>query len=581
MIAVLQSGLTGADVWTPILGFVVKSGLIATAGLAAARLVARSPSERADILRVTLGLLLALPLATAVVPALSLNILPMAAATPVSVEPLWSGTAGPVAGVAISGDVFWPSPLAIVAWIWAVGVLLVLGRLALGVWMLGRWTRMAETVRCADWLRSLDRLAPTRRPALLSSDRVRGPLSWGLPPGAILIDRASLAAPEAAPAILAHEMAHVRRHDWAFLMLSRLTLAVFWFNPLVWKVHLDLASTSEDAADAEAVRHVDRHTYARALVGLASSPHPAVALAMAADPKSLKKRISRIMTDAQFRRRPLAVGLTVAALIGVATPLAALELHSRDIALPPLPPAPPALSAPQVPLPPAPPSLPRIPGVPPVPAMAEGLTPLPPLPPMPPMPPMPQAAFAPLAPPAPAAYSSSRYVITENGVTRDATPEERAAADEARAQARDARRVAAEARQEAEAARITARAHARASLAQAEVGRAGAEARRAQAEQGREAARVARAQAARARVDARAQMGNGAVQMRQGADRMRTQAARFDDPAYRARAIEDARRDGNRVPTDAELQAIAPRLRARADELDQRANRLAADAADD
>ena len=34
-----------------------------------------------------------------------------------------------------------------------------------------------------------------------------------------------LAERHAAPAILAHEMAHLRRHDWIFLVLSRLALA--------------------------------------------------------------------------------------------------------------------------------------------------------------------------------------------------------------------------------------------------------------------------------------------------------------------------------------------------------------------
>ena len=45
----------------------------------------------------------------------------------------------------------------------------------------------------------------------------------------------------------------MRRKDWVFLILSRLALARFWFNPLVWRLHGELAARSEEAADADAL----------------------------------------------------------------------------------------------------------------------------------------------------------------------------------------------------------------------------------------------------------------------------------------------------------------------------------------
>ncbi|USQ95075.1 hypothetical protein [Caulobacter sp. RL271] len=79
---------------------------------------------------------------------------------------------------------------------------------------------------------------------------------------------------------------------------------------------------------------------------------------MAADSKTLKTRIARIMTDTPERRRPLTVGLTVAALAIVATPLAAFGLSRQIAPVAPVPPAPPAAVA-SSPLPPAPPAPPR------------------------------------------------------------------------------------------------------------------------------------------------------------------------------------------------------------------------------
>ena len=51
---------------------------------------------------------------------------------------------------------------------------------------------------------------------------------------------------------------------------------------------------------------------------------------------------------------------------------------------------------------------------------------------------------------------------------------------------------------------------------------------------------------------------------------MREESVRLRDPAYRATQIQRAQERGETV-TDAELQALSPRLASRADRLEQRA----------
>ena len=84
------------------------------------------------------------------------------------------------------------------------------------------------------------------------SPTVPSPLSWGWRRPVILIDPDTLAEPDEADAILAHEMAHVARRDWPVLMLTRIAAALFWFNPLVWLLEREVVQQAEEAADCEA-----------------------------------------------------------------------------------------------------------------------------------------------------------------------------------------------------------------------------------------------------------------------------------------------------------------------------------------
>lgn len=558
-----------------IVGMLAKSSVIAGAALVLSVVLTGRPAvERVDVLRAGVCILLGLPLIMAIAPDLQVALLPASSVeTSMPAAPSWQGAVGPVAGLSLSGAIRTPSLLDFMAVAWAIGAVVVFGRFILGVLTLRRWTGSGRPVTDPAWTAPLERFALRRRPRLIASTAVEAPLSWGFAPGVVLIGETCIGKPQTAAAVLAHELAHIRRGDWLFLALSRLALALFWFNPLVWLLHATLAARTEDAADAAAIIAVDRRTYARALVGLAADfRHPA-AIGMAGDAQSLTRRIARIMdTSRTVRPRPLAMALAIGALAIVATPIAALEITRQS---PPAPPAPP--QAPRaLPAPPAPPPLPSLLAMP---------APLPPLPPLPPL-----APPEPPAPPAlPRLQDASGITITEGGRTRvfrsveDMDPETRRAYEQAREEAAAARAQAAEAREQARAARAEgararaeSRIHRAVAMEEARAATAGAQAAAAEA---RVHASAAQEEARHATARARVEMRKGADEMRRGANEMREEGRRLRDPAYRARQIEENRARGATV-TDAELVALSRRLPEQADEMDRQAERMRAQSDD-
>jgi beta-lactamase regulating signal transducer with metallopeptidase domain len=308
----------------------------AAALLLLALLRSRSAADRATVLRLAVLLLLALPLLSVALPALVVE----EPRPPAVLQPILPPPTGPAADGAAPRAL--PAPVAavpavevgdLVRAVYLLGLSLILARLAAGLWTLRRWTRRAQPVHDPAWRAALVR-AGGFRVRLAVSDRAPSPMSWGLRRPVILIDRASLARPEDADAILAHEMAHVTRKDWPALMLSRLAVALFWFNPLVWVLERCLVQHAEEAADLQAVVRVEPVGYARTLLGCVRSTGLVAAPANGMAPgQGLARRLGAILDP---RQRGLPSGsvwtlTAMAACVAVAAPIAAVELTPAAI----------------------------------------------------------------------------------------------------------------------------------------------------------------------------------------------------------------------------------------------------------
>jgi beta-lactamase regulating signal transducer with metallopeptidase domain len=374
-----------------------KSALIAAAALATGFLLkARSAEDKAAMLRLAVGLILLLPFISLMGPALQMEApivseaLPAAAAPSYDIAPVPPG--GTATAMEVTDDAAAPAPQTLSIFdnaelmaglVYLAGVLLFGIRLMGGYVTLQRWTWAAREVESPHWRRALERARTAsgdkRGTRLLLSDSVPAPLSWGWAQPVILIDPETFERPEDADAVLAHEMAHVVRVDWLALMLSRLSVVLFWFNPLVWLLEREMVQQSEEAADAKAVADVEPAHYAQTLMSCIMHSRSGVVPANSIRPSrsGLSRRIYAVL-DGRARAIRSGSRWTLAAMLACtafAAPLAALELIA---------PEPPA--APLAPSAPETPEAPEAPAAPAVPAAYHDGT-MPPAPPAPPVPP--------------------------------------------------------------------------------------------------------------------------------------------------------------------------------------------------
>ncbi len=104
--------------------------------------------------------------------------------------------------------------------------------------------------------------------------------------------------------ILAHELAHIRRHDVLLNYLQTAIETLFFFNPAVWWLSRQIRIERENICDDLAVNACgDRVAYARALANLEALRVPQPHLAPAADGTSVLQRVRRLAGAPKGRNR--------------------------------------------------------------------------------------------------------------------------------------------------------------------------------------------------------------------------------------------------------------------------------------
>ena len=146
-------------------------------------------------------------------------------------------------------------------------------RLTLGLYQVRRLRRNCIQPPGPDWNERLSvlarRLGIKRTVTLLQSALVKAPAALGFLKPSILVPMGMLAnlPPDQVETILLHELAHIRRGDYAANLLLHLTEAIFFFNPGIRWVATLIRQEREACCDDIVLAGVpDKNSYFEALV---------------------------------------------------------------------------------------------------------------------------------------------------------------------------------------------------------------------------------------------------------------------------------------------------------------------------
>ncbi len=221
--------------------------------------------------------------------------------------------------------------------VWGLGACTVFLPMFIGLVGLRGRTRRAHRFADGSWAALLDegaRELRVRRPVrLLQSEGNEVPITWGMLRPVILLPAEAESWPEARKrVVLQHELAHIKRGDFATQLLGRLVCACHWFNPLAWFAARALHTESEGACDDLVLSAGSRPPdYAEHLLDIARTLRPVssvafVGIAMART-RRIERRVRAIIDGTRNRRSVTGRALVLTLAMALAVAWGAAVLH--------------------------------------------------------------------------------------------------------------------------------------------------------------------------------------------------------------------------------------------------------------
>jgi TonB family protein len=239
---------------------------------------------------------------------------------------------------------------------WALGVLFVLGAgaciriLLIGAGLL-RLRRLRESGLAAPPDAYDDLQARVgARPHIRFVAHLGQPITFGARRAVVLLpDALRSLSPGIQHAVVAHELWHVRRRDWLWVVGEEIVRSLFWFNPAILVLISRIQASREETVDELAILSTgSRRNYLDALVAFADRPSLFAAAAFARRRHLVHRVLAISKESVMSSTRVVACSAILAAVVAgagwysvSAFPLTVSAQSPRDRVPPPPPPPPP------------------------------------------------------------------------------------------------------------------------------------------------------------------------------------------------------------------------------------------------
>ncbi len=200
-------------------------------------------------------------------------------------------------------------------WVLAIGIVVRLGWLILGLTRLRTMRRHANRHATHAIDGELQKVLGTHS-AIRYVRNIEQPITFGLFRPIVMLPETLCAQPrELQEAVLGHELLHVKRHDWAWLILEEIAVCLFWFHPASWWLTSQIQYAREEVVDELAIQLTGRRkTYVEALLTF-SDATSVVPTAAFARQHHLFRRIALVSKESVMSSRQIVATCAAMALI--------------------------------------------------------------------------------------------------------------------------------------------------------------------------------------------------------------------------------------------------------------------------
>lgn len=225
------------------------------------------------------------------------------------------------------------TPGTILLWLLFAGVLARLAWLAVGMLRLRELRRNSPIANASA---DIDRLRLALAPCaeFRTSNRLVRPATFGVNKPIILLPPrfANLDA-DAQHAVACHELLHVARGDWRWVVAEELARAVFWFHPAIWWLLDRVEANREQLIDQLVTTHVPaKRAYMRALLVFADDSPAVLLSASFLRKRHLRLRLLQLAKEPFMSQRRLT--FTVALLMCVTAAAIAVAVRALPLEIP-------------------------------------------------------------------------------------------------------------------------------------------------------------------------------------------------------------------------------------------------------